>query len=58
MFRKVAEGSRALPRCNTKTRNHCTVQCDDHGSGMEQCVDEGYRLTSFSRWVASGIDDR
>jgi len=60
MFRKVAEESRhchGAMQMNVR-RDHCTVQCDDHGSGMEQCVDEGYRLTSFSRWVASGIDDR
>ena len=42
MFRKDDEDSRALPRCNAKTRNHCTVQCDDElGSGTEQFVDEG-----------------
>ena len=39
MFRKVGGDSRAM-QMNAR-RNHCTVQCDEHGSGTEQCVDEG-----------------
>jgi len=43
MFRKVAE---ELRHCYDAMqmiarRNHCTMQCDDHRLGTEQCVDEG-----------------
>jgi len=40
MFRKVGGPCHDAMQMNAR-RDHCTVQCDDHGSGTEQCVDKG-----------------